>query len=69
MLAIDKCINLILNNPFSFALFYLQIRKANTNKFPYSIYFQIDESNKTVTIFAVTHGHRNEDSWKKRIDK
>ena len=69
MLSIDKCIKLILKNPFAFAVIYLQIRKATKKKYPYSLYYRINETAKQVTIFAVIHHHRSEETWKERIDK
>jgi len=68
VLSIKACIKLIVKNPFAFAMIYMQIRKVNTKKFPYSLYYRIDEILKLVTIFAVIHGHRSEEIWKKRID-
>ncbi len=69
MLSIDKCIKLVLKNPFSFAIIYLQIRKANAKKYPYSLYYRIDEIKNEITIFAVIHQSRSEEIWKNRIDK
>jgi len=69
ILSIDKCIELIIKNPFSFALIFLQIRRANNKKFPYSLFYQIDESSKEVIIFAVIHNSRSEKIWIKRIGK
>ena len=69
ILSIDKCIALIIKNPFSFALIFLQIRRANTKKFPYSLFYRTDESSKEVIVFAVIHNSRSEKIWKKRIIK
>jgi mRNA-degrading endonuclease RelE of RelBE toxin-antitoxin system len=46
----------------------MQIRKANTKNFPYSLYYNINDETKEVTIFAVIHQHRSEEIWKKRIE-
>ncbi len=67
LLSIKACIKLIVKNPFAFAELYLQIRKANTNKFPYSLYFRVNEESSEVIIFAVIHNSRSEKNWKKRI--
>ncbi len=66
ILSFEKCITLIIKNPFSFALIYLQIRKANSKKFPYSLFYIINETTRIVTIFAVIHNSRNENAWKNR---
>jgi len=67
LLSVKACIKLIVNNPFAFAKIYLQIRKANTKKFPYSIYFRVNDESNEIIIFAVIHNSRNEKNWKKRI--
>jgi len=67
LLSVKACVKLIVKNPFAFAKIYVQIRKANTNKFPYSLYFRINEISKELVVFAVIHNSRSEKKWKKRI--
>lgn len=45
----------IANNPTSYAVRYAQNRKSNLAKFPYGVFFFIDEINSTVYIIAVKH--------------
>jgi len=47
----------------------MQIRKANTKKFHYSLFYMINETTKVVTIFAVIHNSRSEKTWRKRVNK
>lgn len=68
VLSVRACLKQILKNPFSFAMVYLEIRKTNTKKFPYSLYYLIHELNNEITIFAVIHGRRSDKIWKQRID-
>jgi len=68
VLSIKACLKLIIKNPFAFVTIYHSIRKANIKKFPYSLFYLIDEEAKLVTIIAVIHGHRSEELWKQRID-
>jgi hypothetical protein len=68
ILSVRACLKLILKNPFVFAIIYLKIRKANTKKFPYSLYYTINELNNEIITFAVIHGHRSDKIWKQRID-
>ena len=68
LLSVKACTKLIVKNPFAFAAIYIQIRKANTKKFPYSLYFSINEIGKEIIVFAVIHNSRSEKNWKKRID-
>jgi len=65
MLSIDNYINTIHDNPLAFAIYYSKIRKASTKKFPYSIFYYIDDNK--IIIIAVIHNSRYEDVWKKRI--
>ena len=67
MLSIENCFETITNNPFIFAVYYSNVRKAKINKFPYSIFYFIVERNKII-IFAVIHNSRYEDAWKNRIE-
>jgi plasmid stabilization system protein ParE len=41
------------------------IRRALVNRFPFSIYFEIEE--ELITIFAILHQRRSPGYWKSRI--
>lgn len=41
------------------------VRRALVDKFPFSIYFEIEE--ELITIFAILHQRRSPDYWKSRI--
>lgn len=49
------------NNPF-FEIQYNSIRAIKLRKFPYSLYFVINDSNNTVRIIACFHHKRNPDN-------
>ncbi len=55
------------DNPFQFPKVKKKIRKAIVNRFPYSIFFYIDDS--VINVFAVFHISRNPIIWQKRFDK
>jgi toxin ParE1/3/4 len=55
----------MLENPFAFRDIRLGIRRALTRKFPYGIYFSIDEA--TILILAVLHCARDPAEWQQRI--
>lgn len=38
-------------------------------KFPYSIYYYINEPKKEVVVYTVIHQHRNQKVWKRRTNK
>ncbi len=69
LMTVRASLKLIVKNPFSYMKILLEIRKANTQKFPYSLYYTIEESEKTVVVFAVIHCSRSDKAWKKRIKK
>ncbi|GEM_PF-383308 len=68
LLSISDCVKFLLTNPFAFARIFFEIRKINTKKFPYSLYYQLNESLQEIVIFAVIHNNRGNDSWQKRIE-
>lgn len=41
------------------------VRRALVSRFPFSIYFEIEEG--LITIFAILHQRRSPDYWKSRI--
>jgi len=43
------------SNPMSFAVRYSEYRKANLLRFPYGIFFFVDEKTQTIYIMAVKH--------------
>ncbi len=62
---IRNTIRKISENPFQFPVIKFKIRKALILKFPYSVFFYIDD--KIINIFAIFHTHRNPIVWKKRF--
>ncbi len=56
----------IQGNPFQFPVIKKKIRKVVVSRFPFSIYFYIDEL--TINVFAVFHTSRNPMIWKQRFD-
>ena len=63
---IKKTIKRINENPFQFPIEKKQIRKAVVHKFPYSIFFYIN--NDIINIFAIFNSHRDPKIWQKRIN-
>ncbi len=66
-ISIDKALGLLLKNPFAFIKVYRDIRRLNTKRFPYSLFYTADKENNTIVIIAVVHNSRHENEWKKRI--
>jgi toxin ParE1/3/4 len=57
LLALDAKINAIERNPQQFAFAYKNIRRALTERFPYGIFFSIE--NDTIYVLAILHTRRN----------
>ena len=67
--AVRNEIKLACANPMSFALKYKNIRAITMTKFPFQIYYIVDDAKKQIIIFAVFHTSRNPNIWKNRLDK
>lgn len=62
---LDDVLALVLKNPKLFQKRYLDIRIVFTKKFPYGIYFTLEED--TIFIHAVLHNKQNPKTALKRI--
>ncbi len=60
-----KTLKAILSNPTAFPKDFDEVRKANLQKFPYSIYFE--EVGNEVFVYSVFHNKRDPEAWKKRV--
>ncbi|MBA2762854.1 MAG: type II toxin-antitoxin system RelE/ParE family toxin [Segetibacter sp.] len=54
---LDNAINSIANNPTAFAYLFENVRRIRVKKFPYIIFYKIDQQN--INIFGVIHTKRN----------
>ena len=62
--AIDACLSKIGRNPLAYSLAYKQIRRALIRKFPYGIFYIVENSN--IIVIACFHAKRNPKSWQDR---
>ncbi|MCX6185551.1 MAG: type II toxin-antitoxin system RelE/ParE family toxin [Bacteroidetes bacterium] len=60
---VDSTIDIIQTNPLLFANVYGNFRMALTNRFPFEIFYTID--NYTIVIHHIFHASRNPENWKK----
>ncbi|MFH0999800.1 MAG: type II toxin-antitoxin system RelE/ParE family toxin [Bacteroidota bacterium] len=65
LLVLDAKINAIKRNPEQFRVVYKSIRRALTERYPYGIYFLLE--NETIYILAVIHTSRNPKTWENRL--
>ena len=65
----ESAIRIIANNPNIFQAVYRDARHVMLEKFPYSVYYYINEIKKEIIIYTVIHQHRNQKIWKRRTNK
>ena len=64
----DQLLERLANNPFLYSEHLLFIRKARMNKFPYHVFYAIDESNFRIEIIGIQHTSRDTDIIRRRIN-
>ena len=64
LLALEAKINAIRRNPKQFIAVYKNIRRTFTERFPYGVFFIIE--NDVVYVLAILHTSRSPKIWKKR---
>ncbi len=65
--AIDACISTIGRNPLAYKLIYQAARRALVRRFPYIIFYVIEED--TVFVIGVFHSKRDPNDWQDRLNK
>ena len=65
--AIDACISTIGRNPLAYRLIYQQSRRALVRRFPYSLFYVVEED--TIFVIACFHTKRNPTDWQDRLNK
>lgn len=64
---INSALRQIKRNPYLYPMVYLDIRKHLINKFPYCVYFYVDETDNSLKVISVLHNSRNPNIWKFRV--
>ena len=64
LLILDAKMNSILRNPHQFQFVYKNIRRALIERFPYCIFFIVE--NNMIYVLAIQHTSRNPILWKNR---
>ncbi len=62
---IERVLNRIASNPEQFPILFRYTRKAVARRFPYCIYFRIN--NQHIVVLAVFHSSRNPAMWQNRV--
>jgi plasmid stabilization system protein ParE len=61
---IERCIALAAEQPQLYAVVHKNIRRATAERFPYSVYFRVEQ--RRLVVLAVFHGSRNPVIWQTR---
>lgn len=64
---INKEFNFLEKNPFIYQIRFLEFRKALLKRFPYCIYYVVEESVQIVVVFAVLHNKTGEKKLRKKL--
>ena len=64
LLSVDAVISSIRRDPLRYPIIYKNVRRALTLRFPYQIFFTVDDSQ--IVVIAVFHGMRNPSVWQSR---
>lgn len=63
-LAVEATVNAIAENPLQFPVIYREQRRAGVRRFPYGIFFEVQEHR--IVVMACFHGRRNPKRWQTR---
>jgi hypothetical protein len=64
---INNSVQFISNNPFSSELIFKDIRRHIVKKFPYGVYYRVNENNHEIQIIGIIHFKRSNKIIRKRI--
>lgn len=64
--ALADSLHLLKGHPQMFQIFHKTIRQAPVKKFPFSIFYRLDEATHLIVVLAVLHNSRNPRVWKGR---
>lgn len=62
---VDAVLGRISENPSLYQPVYRDVRRAVTHRFPYGIFYRIDQDE--IVVFAVVHVYRDVTSWQDRL--
>jgi plasmid stabilization system protein ParE len=64
---VSKTLKTLEKSPKSYSARFKNARCAVLNKYPYNIYYWVDDFDSTVNVFSILHQKRNPTIWKDRI--
>ena len=64
--ALADSLNLLKIYPHLFQVRYKNIRQAPVKRFPFYIFYKLEEKSRLIVVLAVLHGSQNPKRWKGR---
>lgn len=64
---LEDMISKIEDNPFLFVTIFTTYRKSRIKRFPYFIFYALDEKNKLIEVVGIFHEKRSSEYIKKRL--
>ena len=65
--AISTAFKILEKSPKSYALRFKNVRCAVVKKYPYLVYYWVDDTSLSINIIAILHQSRHPKNWKKRL--
>ena len=62
---VEASLNRIVENPFLYQEVYCNVRRSIAQRFPYGIFYQVDQGH--ILVLAILHLHRDPSSWQSRL--
>lgn len=66
---VNKEIQYIREYPEHYQVRYKQLRQSLVNRFPYLIFYILEEENNRIVILGILHAKRNPELIRKRMDR
>ena len=66
LLCIQAMLSTIQRNPQLFSILYRNVRRALIRRFPYGIFFFIDDERRRIVVVGVLHARRSPHIWQER---
>ena len=64
--AVDDAAERLSDNPLQFPVVYKNVRRALLRRFPYSLFYIIEDKADTVLVIACFHASRHPSHWQRR---
>lgn len=63
--AVEACLDVITRHPRAYATVHGEVRRALVRRFPYSIFYLMEE--RQLVVIACFHASRDPEEWRRRV--